>query len=82
MSGESVFTVEMLSIDWDHRDNPKVVQRVPLQVPRLGDANRIARWILDNIESPPPNAYCIRDEGGNVVLRSWGKDVLPRSPPD
>ena len=80
--GRPMFTVEMLNIDWDDRDNPQVVQRIPLQVPRLGEATMIARWILDNIKSPPPNAYRIKDEGGKIVLHSWGKDVLARCSPD
>jgi hypothetical protein len=41
-----MFTIELLMVDWDDRDNPAVVGRVPSQATRLGDANMIAQSIL------------------------------------
>jgi len=70
-----MFTVELLKVDWDHRDSPSVVGRIPSHSGRLGDANMIAKSLLDDTTQPSPNAYQIRDDAGDVVLRSWERSI-------
>jgi hypothetical protein len=70
-----VFTIEMLMIDWDDRDNPSVVQRIPSYAPGLGEAVMFAKSILDDARRAPPNAYWIRDDDGKIVLRSWERSL-------
>jgi hypothetical protein len=66
-----MFTIEMLDLDWDDRENPDVVHTIPAPTSFLGEANMIAKSALDDTRRTPPNAYRIRDEAGDVVLRSW-----------
>jgi hypothetical protein len=75
-----VFTIELLDVDWDDRDNPSVLERVPLHVTRLGDAFMVAKSMLDDVKHPPPNAFQIRDEAGALVMRSWER--TPRAAAD
>ncbi len=70
-----MFTIELLMVDWDHRDNPAVVSRIPSQATRLGDVNMVAQTLLADTALSPPNAYRIKDNDGTVVLRSWEKSI-------
>jgi hypothetical protein len=66
-----MFTIEMLMIDWDDRDAPEIVERIPFHAGRLGDAFMVAKALLDDAPHAGPNAFRIRDGEGEVVLRSW-----------
>jgi hypothetical protein len=66
-----MFTIELLMVDWDDRDNPAVVGCVPSQATRLGDVNMVAQAILADTVLSPPNAYQIKDNDGTIVLKSW-----------
>jgi hypothetical protein len=63
--------IELLAVDWDDRDHPSVIQSIPSFARRLGDANMVARSLLEDAKRASPNAYRIKDEDGNIVLRSW-----------
>jgi hypothetical protein len=70
-----MFTIEFLMVDWDDRDHPNVVSRIPSQATRLGDVYMVAQAILADTSLPPPNAYRIKDNGGAVVFRSWERSI-------
>jgi len=67
-----MFTIELLAIDWLNREHATVVERVPSVAKYLGDANMVAKSLLDHAKKGgASNAYRILDENGVVVLRSW-----------
>jgi hypothetical protein len=70
-----MFTIEMLNVEWDDRDNPDILQRMTCHTKRLGDANIVARSLLDGAEPNGPNAFRILDGNGSVVVRSWERKL-------
>jgi hypothetical protein len=41
-----MFTIELLAINWDDRNKPAVVHRIPSHADRLGDAFVIAKTLF------------------------------------
>jgi hypothetical protein len=70
-----MFTIEFLMVDWDDRDHPAVVGRIPTEAKRLGDVNMVAQAILADTVLAPPNAFRIKDDGGFIVLKSWERSI-------
>ncbi len=70
-----MFTIEMVDLDWDDRDRPKVVRTVDSPGPLVGNAVATATALLDR-ERIAYNAFQIRDAHGRVVFRSWQKPTL------
>ena len=66
-------TIELLDVDWDDRDNARVVRSIP--APSIGDAVMLAKSLLDDVTRTPPNAYQVKDETGQVVARSWARSL-------
>jgi hypothetical protein len=72
--GGPTFTIELLSVDWDDRDNPTAVHRVPSHAARLADAFMVAKSLFEDGKHSA-NAYCIKDDDGKVVVRSWERSL-------
>ena len=75
-----MFTIEMVDLDWDDRDRPKVVRSVDSPGPLVGDAVAAAKSLLDR-ERIAYNAFQIRDIHGRIVFQSWQKPTLAYVPP-
>ena len=70
-----MFTIELLSMDWDDRENPSVVHRIPSHAPRLADAVMVAKSLFEEAQQPSVNASWIKDDDGNVLVRSWDRSL-------
>ena len=70
-----MFTIELLAINWDDRDNPAVVHRLPSHAERLGDAFTVAKALFEDGAHPAANACWIKDDEGTVVVRSWERTI-------
>jgi hypothetical protein len=72
--GARMFTIEMLAVDWDDREHPTVIHRIPSEG-TLGDANMIAKSLLDDAKRGGLNGYQILDEHGEIAARSWERTL-------
>jgi hypothetical protein len=71
--GRAVFEVEFVIVHAG--DHPEIVEKMSSGCSRLIDADATAKSLLDGVRGRhpqnPPDGYQLRDNNGNVVLRSW-----------